>query len=169
MKKKDLTIIEKSVRTAEWVSIDKIKPYENNPRINKNAVEKVKQSILQFGFNVPLTVDKDGVIATGHTRYQAAKELGLKKVLVIYLNDLTEEQIQAWRLVDNRTNEYAEWDFDKLNVELRALDSKGFDLKDFDFSLEDEVDLESDVGELKEHHSKEREIECPFCGEKIFL
>ena len=114
MKKKDLTIIEKSMRTAEWVDIDKIKPYENNPRINKNAVEKVKQSILQFGFNVPLTVDKDGVIATGHTRYQAAKELGLKKVLVIYLNDLTEEQIQAWRLVDNRTNEYAEWDFDSL-------------------------------------------------------
>lgn len=115
----ELDRIQHSTRNAVWVDIDKIKPYENNPRINKKAVEKVKESILRYGFNVPITVDKDGVIATGHTRYQAALELGLKKVLVIYLDDLSEDEIKAWRLVDNRTNEYAEWDMDKLNVELK--------------------------------------------------
>lgn len=134
----ELDRIQHSTRNAVWVDIDKIKPYENNPRINKKAVEKVKESILRYGFNVPITVDKDGVIATGHTRYQAALELGLKKVLVIYLDDLSEDEIKAWRLVDNRTNEYAEWDMDKLNVELKELAAKGFELETFDFEIKEE-------------------------------
>lgn len=141
----DLSHIEKSTRNAIWVEIDKIKPYENNPRINDKAVEKVKESILRYGFNVPITVDKDGVIATGHTRYKAATELGLKKVLVIYLDDLTEDEIQAWRLVDNATSEYADWDYEKLNIELKKLYDKGFDLSDFGFELEEEkVEVKED-------------------------
>lgn len=141
----DLSHIEKSTRNAIWVEIDKIKPYENNPRINDKAVEKVKESILRYGFNVPITVDKDGIIATGHTRYKAATELGLKKVLVIYLDDLTEDEIQAWRLVDNATSEYADWDYEKLNIELKKLYDKGFDLSDFGFELEEEkVEVKED-------------------------
>lgn len=141
----DLSHIEKSTRNAIWVEIDKIKPYENNPRINDKAVEKVKESILRYGFNVPITVDKDGVIATGHTRYKAAIELGLKKVLVIYLDDLTEDEIQAWRLVDNATSEYADWDYEKLNIELKKLYDKGFELSDFGFELEEEkVEVKED-------------------------
>lgn len=114
----------------EYKNIDEIIPYENNPRNNEEAVEYVANSIKEFGFKVPIIVDKDNVIVTGHTRLKAAKSLGLEKVPVIYADDLTEEQIKAFRIADNKTGEKAGWDLDKLKIELEDID---FDMTDFGF------------------------------------
>jgi len=119
-------------------SVAELIPYVNNPRKNDKAVDKVAESIRLFGFNVPITVDKNGVIATGHTRLKAAIKLGMTEVPVIVLEGLTEEQIAAWRLVDNRTSEIAEWDFPKLAEEFGKI--KDIDLSAFDFKLPDESD-----------------------------
>lgn len=90
------------------ISTSKIVPYENNPRKNDKAVKKVKKSIEEFGFKVPVILDKNNVIVTGHTRLKAAKELNLKEVPCVYANDLTDEQIKAFRIADNRVSEDAE-------------------------------------------------------------
>lgn len=123
---------------VEMWEVAKLKPYVNNPRKNDKAVAAVAESIKQFGFNVPITVDKDGVIATGHTRLKAALQLGLTEVPVIQLLDLSPEQIKAWRLVDNRTGEIAEWDFEALAQELENI--KNVDLSVFDFSVPGTLD-----------------------------
>ena len=98
--------------------IKEIKPYENNPRKNDEAVKYVAESIKQFGFKVPIVVDKDNVIVAGHTRYKASQELGLEEVPCIVADDLNEEQIKAYRLADNKVSEKAEWDLDILNDEI---------------------------------------------------
>ena len=100
------------------LSIDELKPYKNNPRFNDQAVEAVMNSIKEFGFKVPIVVDKNNVIVAGHTRYKASKRLGLKEVPCIIADDLTDEQIKAFRLADNKVSELAEWDKDLLNLEL---------------------------------------------------
>ena len=89
-----------------------IKPYEKNPRDNDAAVDAVAQSIRQFGFRQPIVVDEHGVIVCGHTRWKAAQKLGLEKVPVHVARDLTPEQIRAYRIADNKTNELAEWNLD---------------------------------------------------------
>ena len=104
-----------------------IKPYEKNPRKNDEAVKYVAASIKEFGFKVPIVIDKDGVIVAGHTRWKAAKKLGLDEVPCIIADDLNDEQIKAFRLADNKVSEKAEWDFNMLSVELD-------DLFDFDMS-----------------------------------
>lgn len=116
----------------KMVKIDDIVPYENNPRHNADAIEPVKESIRQFGFKVPMILDKENVIVAGHTRYEAAKALGMTEVPVIYADDLSEEQVRKFRLVDNKTAEFAEWDFAKLEEELAELD-----FGDFDFGFSD--------------------------------
>ena len=108
------------------VKLKDLKPYDNNPRHNVKAIKPVKESILKFGFKVPLVIDKNNVIVCGHTRFYASKEIGLDKVPCIVADDLTDEQINAFRLVDNRVSEFADWNFDKLAEELS-------DLQDFDF------------------------------------
>ena len=113
------------------MKIGELVPYENNPRKNEAAVEKVAASIREFGFKVPIVIDKNKVIAAGHTRLDAAKLLGLETVPVIMADDLTDEQIRAFRLADNKTGELAEWDFDRLREELEAL--KDFDMGAFGF------------------------------------
>ena len=105
-------------------------PYENNPRKNENAVQKVAESIKTFGFKVPITVDPEMVVVTGHTRLKAAIRLGLEEVPVIVLDNLTPDQIKAFRLVDNKTSEYAQWDMEALAIELKDID---LDLSIFDF------------------------------------
>ena len=97
-------------------------PYDKNPRKNDAAVPKVMQSIKEFGFKVPIVVDKNNVIVTGHTRFKAAMKLGMTKVPVLIADDLSEEQIKAFRLADNKTAELAEWDLDKLNEELMFIE-----------------------------------------------
>lgn len=106
------------------VSIDKIKPYENNPRDNDNAVDGVAKSIKAYGWQQPIVVDKDNVIIVGHTRYRAAQKLGMKTVPVLVADKLNEQQVKAYRLADNKTGENAIWDNKKLLKELESLDEK---------------------------------------------
>lgn len=106
------------------VSIDEIKPYENNPRDNDNAVEGVAKSIKAYGWQQPIVVDKDNVIIVGHTRYRAAQKLGMKTVPVLVADKLNEQQVKAYRLADNKTGENAIWDNKKLLKELESLDEK---------------------------------------------
>ena len=115
---------------VELAPIDTIKPYPNNPRkLSETAIEKVAQSIQEFGFRQPIVVDKDKVIVVGHTRYRASKKLGYKQVPITIAENLTKEQINAYRIADNRTNEEAKWDEELLKMELKELDYKEFDLK----------------------------------------
>lgn len=138
--------------------------YENNPRYNDSAVEAVAESIKQFGFKVPIIVDNDYVIVAGHTRLKAARLLGLDKVPCIVADDLTPEQIKAFRLADNKVGELAGWDFAKLEEELAELEE--FDMSAFGFELPDfEEGEESDQGDLTEKEKKT--IVCPNCGEII--
>ena len=106
-------------------------PYEKNPRKNDDAVKYVKASIKEFGFKVPIVIDKDNVIVAGHTRYKAAKDLKMDEVPCIVADDLTEEQVKAFRLADNKVSEKADWDFNLLSVELEDL--LDFDMSEFGF------------------------------------
>lgn len=122
--------------------ITDIKPYEKNPRRNDEAVKYVAESIRQFGFKVPIVIDKDGIIVAGHTRWKAAKKLGLDEVLCIIADDLSDEQIKAFRLADNKVAEKAEWDFDLLNEELDELFDFDMSVFGFDDDAEDEIDFD---------------------------
>src|SRR5918995_7348977 len=105
------------MKIEQWKLSD-VKPYENNPRINDDAVDAVAASIREFGFRQPIVVDAEGVIICGHTRFKAAQKLGLEKVPVHVAKDLTPEQIKAYRIADNQTASLAEWDQELLPLEL---------------------------------------------------
>ena len=123
-----------------YKKIGELKPYKNNPRKNDGAVDAVAQSIKEFGFKVPIVIDKDGEIVAGHTRLKAAVKLGLEEVPCIVADDLTPEQVRAFRLVDNKTAELAEWDMELLVGELEDLDLSEFNL---DWGIDqDEIDAE---------------------------
>lgn len=130
-----------------YKKVNELIPYENNPRINDEAVEYVKNSIKEFGFKVPIVIDKNNVIIAGHTRLKASLELGLKEVPCIIADDLSEEQIKAFRLADNKVSEKSMWDFDKLDEELD-------NILDIDMSLFD-FDLDKDIQELDEGFEEE--------------
>lgn len=123
------------------VNIKDIKPYENNPRFNDNAVDYVANSIKEFGFKVPVVLDKNNVIITGHTRVKACEKLGIEEIPCIYANDLTEEQVKAFRLADNKVGEIADWDLDLLNNELDDIE---LDMSEFGFFEEIEEELEKE-------------------------
>lgn len=147
-----------------WLAPVDIKPYENNPRHNEEAVDKVAASIAEFGFKVPIIVDKNNVIVAGHTRLKAAEKLNLEVVPVIRATDLTEEQVKAFRLADNKTSEFAEWDFAALNDELDAI--AGIDMAQFGF---DELEKELEGGReapmtFDEVEELETSHKCPMCG-----
>jgi DNA modification methylase len=122
---------------VELRKIDDIRPYERNPRINDQAVDAVVESLRQFGFRQPIVIDSDGVIIAGHTRWKAAKKLGLARVPVHVATDLTPEQVKAYRIADNKTGELAEWDLDILPIELNELRESGFDLEVLAFDDEE--------------------------------
>lgn len=125
------------------INIKDIRPYEKNHRKNNSAVAYVAESIKQFGFKVPIIIDKNNVIVAGHTRYKASKKLGINTVPVIIADDLTDEQIKAFRLADNKVAEQAEWDIDLLNEELEEIFD--IDMTDFGFEvLEEEKEVEED-------------------------
>ena len=106
----------------KMVKVEDLKPYENNPRFNDDAVEYVAKSIKEFGFKVPMVIDKDNVIVAGHTRYKASMELGLKEVPCIIADDLTDKQIKAFRLADNKVSDYSIWNNVALLDELEDLE-----------------------------------------------
>ena len=116
-------------------------PYDNNPRFNQQAIDYVANSIKEFGFKVPLVTDKNNVIVTGHTRYEACKKLNIKEVPTIIADDLTEEEINAYRLADNKVSELAVWDYDLLKEEVEQIDInklKVFDINDKEIEYADE-------------------------------
>lgn len=128
---------------VKYYSIDKIKPYENNPRVNEPAIDAVAESIKEYDFRQPIVVDKDFVIVVGHTRYYAAKKLKLKEVPISIGDDLTEEQVKAYRLADNRVGEFALWDVEKLEQELS-------DLADIDMSVFGFIDeKDEDISQIE--------------------
>lgn len=122
----------------QMMKLADIKPYEKNPRKNDEAVKYVAESIKQFGFKVPIVIDKDYIIVAGHTRYKASKKLKLEEVPCIVADDLTEEQIQAFMLADNKVAEKAEWDFELLAAELDDLIDFDMEVFGFDDMLVDE-------------------------------
>lgn len=139
-------------------SIDDIKPYENNPRNNDDAVDAVANSIKQFGWQQPIVVDIGGVIIAGHTRYKAAQKLGLKTVPVVVAKDLSEEQVKAYRLADNKSGELANWNDELLEDELVGIDD--IDMADFGFDDSDkEINDEADVDSLDLSDNVEEKFE----------
>lgn len=117
----------------KYIPINDIKPYKNNPRLNEDAIPYVMKSIREFGFKNPIILDKNNVIVAGHTRLESAKRLGMKEAPVIYADDLTEEQVKAFRLVDNKVSEKSMWDYTKLDEELDSI--LDIDMSIFDFNI----------------------------------
>lgn len=146
----------------KYIPINDIKPYKNNPRLNEEAIPYVMNSIKEFGFKNPIILDKNNVIVAGHTRLESAKRLDMKEVPVIYADDLTEEQIKAFRLADNKVAEKSMWDYTKLDEELDSI--LDIDMSLFDFST-DEIDwsnvddLTNETYDKPEHNM----LECPNC------
>lgn len=122
------------------IALKDLKQYENNPRKNDDAVKYVAESIKEFGFKVPIVIDKNNVIVAGHTRYKAAKKLKMSEVPCIIADDLTDEQIKAFRLADNKVAEKAEWDFDLLNAELDDIIDLDMELFGFEDALQDDAE-----------------------------
>ena len=118
----------------ELRDISTIRPYDKNPRLNDKAVDPVAASLKEFGFRQPIVIDGDDVIVVGHTRYRAALKLGLTKVPVHVATDLTAEQVRAYRIADNKTNELADWNLEILPIELSELKATGFDMGTLAFS-----------------------------------
>lgn len=144
MDKKEINIVYKSV--------EELIPYVNNPRDNANAIDAVASSIKNFGFKVPIVVDKGNEVVTGHTRLLAAKKLGIKKVPVIIADDLTEAEVKAFRLADNKVGELADWDWSLLDSEFEELKEMDldFDMEEFGFIDNDVLDM-SYIDELDEN------------------
>ena len=138
--------------------IEEIKPYANNPRFNDEAVEYVANSIKEFGFKVPIIIDKNNEIIAGHTRYKASLELGLDEVPCIVADDLNEEQVKAFRLADNKVSEKSEWNFELLFEELQNIN---MDMSLFDFkNLEENLEIERKDLSDKEFETYEIIIKC---------
>ena len=142
--------------------IKQLKPYKNNPRKNDKAVEYVANSIRQFGFKVPIVIDENYEIVCGHTRWKAAKTLGLETVPCVMADDLTPEQVQAYRLADNKTSEMADWDFDLLELEFNDIDPALFDMSDFGFFQDDEPGKKTPAEIIEDEPPELDEVE-PVC------
>lgn len=128
-----------------WRPVEELTPYQNNARINDQTVPYLKNSIKRFGFKNPIIIDKDGVIIAGHTRLKAALELGYTKLPCVCADDLTPEEVRAFRLVDNKVAELSSWDYGILDEEMKSLEDDGFgDMGDFGFAS---FDGDTDLGE----------------------
>ena len=137
--------------------VEELIPYINNPRNNNDAVDKVAASIKEFGFKVPIVIDKDNVVVTGHTRLLASKKLGLQEVPCVIADDLSPAQIKAFRIADNKVSEYAEWDEDMLKVELEELEEMNFDLDSVSIDFSD-FDMALDLEDTEERQEQEENI-----------
>lgn len=156
------------MQVENW-PINEVHEYPNNPRKNDEAVEKVANSIKSFGWQQPLVVDSEGVVIVGHTRLKAAQKLGLQEVPVTVAEGLTENQVQAYRIADNKTGELSSWDWAKLNEELEQIDWLDCDMEQFGFSARVDIDAffedAEEVGENGSDGDQEpKEVKCPHCG-----
>lgn len=146
-----------------------LKPYKNNPRKNDEAVDYVANSIQEFGFRVPIIIKSNGEIVAGHTRYKASQKLGLKEVPCVLADDLTDEQIKAFRLADNKVGEIAGWDMMLLDEEMKDIN---LDMEQFGFTVWDDMDINTlfhDAPKQEEKEKKKYTIVCPHCGETIVI
>jgi ParB-like chromosome segregation protein Spo0J len=172
------------------VNLTQIKPYWRNPRKNDQSVPLVKASIEKYGYNQPIAVDEDGVIVAGHTRYQALKQLKMKSIQVVVLEGLTEKQLKAYRIADNKAGERSTWDLKTLIPELRELDlgeMQGFFVEDLERMLAqaagdmihdvqqdffDELDARNEVSQanlIRSRNEGKVEFPCPHCGGEIIM
>lgn len=143
-----------------------LKPYKNNPRKNDEAVDYVANSIQEFGFRVPIIIKSNGEIVAGHTRYKASQKLGLKEVPCVLADDLTDEQIKAFRLADNKVGEIAGWDMMLLDEEMKDIN---LDMEQFGFTVWDDMDINDLYTHNQPKEEKKKTITCPHCGEVIEL
>lgn len=153
--------------------VEDLIPYENNPRKNDSAVQFVANSIKEFGFKVPVVIDKGNTIVCGHTRLKAAQQLGLETVPCVIADDLSEEQIKAFRLADNKTSEFASWDFEKLELEMQEIEAglANLNMEDFGFGSSGINSAEIDDLFDEESQRPKKEVtpavvhcKCPECG-----
>ena len=146
---------------------DDLQEYKYNPRNNEKAIDGVAESIKEFGFKVPIIIDREGLIIAGHTRLKAAERLGIREVPCIVADDLTPKQIKAFRLADNKTAEFAEWDFELLEKELVELTAFDVDMSAFGFdeSIFDEG-FSMDFELPDEETPKTRTITLSLCEEQ---
>lgn len=163
---------------VDLLKIDDLKEYENNPRINKKSIEKVADSIKSYGWKVPIVVDENMIILAGHTRLKAAKLLNIDQVPVHIAKDLSEEQKTAYRIMDNKSQDYSEWDNKLLGAEFEKLSSSNFELDMTGFNL-DEIDkitegvfLEFDAPDLEMSENDwqvDDEVHIPETNVKQFM
>ena len=170
--KKEIKMVEGTPR----IDITKVIAYDNNARINDHVVQALANSIQQFGFNQPIVLDEHNVIVCGHTRVKAALLLGMDEIPCVYAKGLTQEQIDAYRLADNKIAEQALWDYEKLEKELNKIGDK-IKMTDFGFNeISNEkieqgiknIDGENDDEDDNEDGTKENRPnlhKCPHCGE----
>jgi ParB-like chromosome segregation protein Spo0J len=161
--------------TLETWPADSLIGYARNPRNNDHAVDQMASAIKEFGFRIPVVAQRDGTIVDGHLRKKAADKLGLTEIPVIPADDLTDAQIKAFRLVANKSAEWAEWANDLLQIELSELHDEGFDLKLTGFSGEElstlmydpqfEPGTADDQGQLDQKAPKM--VTCPHCEAKF--
>lgn len=158
------------------VRISQIIPYENNPRDNEKAVEYVMESITNFGFKVPIILDENNVIICGHARHKAAQRLNMELIPCIIATDLTQEQIRAFRIADNKVSEKSKWDEVLLKEEIQALEALNFDVLSIGFDdweieqMLNPVTLEGleDFFVTKDaEQSSKKKIMCPFCKKGV--
>ena len=153
------------------IKLSEIKPYERNARKNDDAVEYVIKSIKQCEYIAPIILDENNVILAGHTRYKALKKLGYKEAECVIKEGLSEEQKKKYRLLDNKTSEFAEWDFDLLEDELTDLDFGDLDIDwgipNTEFEENNEHLHEQENIDLNEYESNKKQVECPSCGFKF--
>ena len=146
-----------------WKNPNELFEYENHVRIsNEDVIEVVMQSIKEFGFKQPVVVDENNVIVVGRVRRIAAIRLGLDKIPCLVADDLTDEQIKAYRLVDNRSAELSSWDYKKLDLELREIE---LDLREFGFDkIEIDWDSVPDLTSDSYEEPEDKQLKCPQCG-----
>ena len=149
--------------------IDELIPYENNARINDAAIDVVANSINDFGFKNPCIIDKNNVLIAGHTRVAACKKLGIKEIPCIVADDLTDEQIKAFRIADNSSAQVAEWDMDKLMAELQDID---YDMAKYGLTeqmeqIAEQIDNNINIGDFftndEPKEKAPKKIQCPHC------
>lgn len=150
-----------------YLPVEKIKPYKDNPRDNSKAIKKVAASIRDNGFRQPLVLDKNNVIITGHTRFEAAKTLGMEKLPCIIAADMSKEKVKAYRIADNKVAEYSTWNDSLLASEMEALKELGFDLDATGFSEVEIMELTEDIIPEKYDSEEFKEYEVHAAEENL--